>query len=752
MVVVMSAPIHTLAITASGPIQLNWYFLSSEICAADDTCTITLCGFELLAPPSPPPNPPSLPPPSPSPPLPSPPPPTVAIGSGEPVSAYYQGSPEATCVRHFEEDTVADVQHIHVSAFGPLNLSWDFEGDDVCSDSGCYVDLCGFLPGTYNVSGTVTFTETVNSTSLSSVLQGLIIILDAPPPVPPPPPFSPPPLPSSPLPPPSPPHPLPPPCPSPSPPPLAQDPESFVVGFTIVFHDLKYADYLADVPSFRAEYIEALHSGVLGDDEVVQFLRSSPGSVQVATKVIYPPEVATSAAFDCDLGSTSSCGTLLATLTTQPSILFASSSYFASYPDVSASDITTSHIDESTTYALPPPSPSPPHPPPPYPPPHPPLNPPPHPPPRTPPKSIAWGTIGGVFGGGLFLWGACKVADRYRAGTNHLALFITLLALVDIISDILYIHTDLSEGAEEIRGCYYAAVIFLVLSMLANAAVMTHFLVHEMRTNQEIHEWVAANTSIAALIFFLAFTNVEVFTVVSSRTLPFLNAKLPPQQQTRVQMLGLVTNLLEDVPQAVILVFANSLTGTWSGTATVSFVATVLAICYGITKRMLSSILVFTVEAQTYMQSGGGGAATMDTTVPSVASSAAEYRVQMPELMKEAEQSAVNPEGRIEQSGPQKEVRSGDVPSAKGSYTEYNNPLAHLDDEGAFEMVEMEVKGELGGDEESSVEVLNEDKSRNRMMSTCHAASNDGGGASPSQQVANTAVSEETNVMRSMSA
>eukprot|EP00854_Cymbomonas_tetramitiformis_P004592 gene4592-5622_t len=230
-----------------------------------------------------------------------------------------------------------------------------------------------------------------------------------------------------------------------------------------------------------------------------------------------------------------------------------------------------------------------------------------------------------------------------------------------------------------------------------------------MRTNQEMHEWVAANTSIAALIFFLAFTNVE--------------------------MLGLVTNLLEDVPQAVILVFANSLTGTWSGTATVSFVATVLAICYGITKRMLSSILVFTLEAQTYMQSGGGGAATTDNTAPSVASSAAEYRVQMPELMKEAEQSAVNPEGRIEQSGPQKEVRSGDVPSAEGSYTEYNNPLAHLDDEGAFEMVEMEVKGELGGDEESSVEVLSEetDKSRNRMMmSAFHAASNDGGGASPS--------------------
>eukprot|EP00854_Cymbomonas_tetramitiformis_P013261 gene13261-15669_t len=385
-------------------------------------------------------------------------------------------------------------------------------------------------------------------------------------------------------------------------------------------------------------------------------------------------------------------------------------------------------------------------------------HPPPHPPPHKPPDRIAWGTIGGVFGGGLFLWVLCKAADRYRAGTNHLALFITLLALVDIISDIIYIHTDLSNGDEEIRGCYYAAVVFLVLSMLANAAVMTHFLIHEMRTNQEMHEWVAANTSIAALIFFLAFTNVEVFTVVSSRTLPFLDAKLPPQQETRVQMLGLVTNLLEDVPQAVILVFANSLTGTWSGTATVSFVATVLAICYGITKRMLSSILVFTIGAQVYLQRGGGDAATADATAPSASRSAEEIRVQMPELMKEAGQSAVNPEGQETKSTRRKEVYSSNVPSTEGSYTEYNNPLAQLDDGGDFEIMEIGVQGEqLRGVEESSVEVLNDEvengQAKNGMMATCHANSiSDGADGFTSQQVVSAAISEGTSVNRSLSA
>eukprot|EP00854_Cymbomonas_tetramitiformis_P000665 gene665-1118_t len=453
---------------------------------------------------------------------------------------YYQGSPEATCVRLLEEDAITNAKYIHVSASGPIKLSWSFEGSDVCGDSGCYIDLCDFLPGTYNVSGTVIFAETADASPSSSVLQGLIIVLDALPPV----------------------------------------------------------------------------------------------------------------------------------------------------------------------------------------------------------------------------------ADRYRAGTNHLAVFITLLALADIISDILYIHSDLSEGNEEIQGCYYAAVMFLVLSTIANAAVIIHFLIHEMRNNRDMYEWVAENTSVAALIFFLAFTNVEVFTVVSCRALPFLNAKLPPQQETRVQMLGLVTNLLEDVPQAVILVFANSLTGTWSSTAMVSFVATVLAICYGIAKRMVSSILLFTIEAQAYLHTGGGGAATAgggaataDATAPTVASSAAHAKVQMPELMKEGEQLAVNPEGRKKKSAHRNEVHFGDISSGAGvSYTEYNNPLADLDDESEIKVVEMGISGELRIDEESSVEVvLDEEMTRKRTGHDDDGLPRyneirDGDDAYTRQQVASAAFLEETSVMRSLSA
>ncbi|KAK3268131.1 hypothetical protein CYMTET_23350, partial [Cymbomonas tetramitiformis] len=173
-------PIHTLAITASGPIQLNWYFQSSEICAEDDTCTITLCGFE----------------------------------------------------------------------------------------------------------------KTLQAT--------------------------------------------------------------YIVNFTITFHQYPFEDYLVDPSAFQAAHV----TSVSGEDEVVKFLGAASGSTLTSSQVIYPPEVAASADFDCESGSTTSCGTFLATLTTNPAALFASSVFFADFLDeISVSGVTTTHLGVSSiVFAPPPPS------------------------------------------------------------------------------------------------------------------------------------------------------------------------------------------------------------------------------------------------------------------------------------------------------------------------------------------------------------------------------------------------------------
>ncbi|KAK3234080.1 hypothetical protein CYMTET_55655 [Cymbomonas tetramitiformis] len=358
----------------------------------------------------------------------------------------------------------------------------------------------------------------------------------------------------------------------------------------IGFGDYEIGSYLRDPSTFQTEYISALQDSISGMDEVVEWVQVVVGSVNIRTQVIYPPEVAMSDDFDCDVGSTSSCGTLLFTLYTVPEVLFVDSDFFDGYIDnVEAFDISTSHLGVSDISGIPPPLPSPPPSPPPMPPPPP---PPAFPsPPGAPPiESTPWASIGLIFGGGITAWLLCKAGDALRPGTNHLALFVSLLATFDFLSDILFIHFDLGLSSEVV-DCYYVAVVFMVVSMLANAAVLSHFLYHQMTVNEDLHTWMAQNSSMAALVIFLAFTNVEAFSLVSCGILPFLNAQLSETQESRVQMLGLVTNMMEDLPQAIILIVANYRRQEWSNTAIISFVATALAICYGITKRLLSSLL-----------------------------------------------------------------------------------------------------------------------------------------------------------------
>eukprot|EP00854_Cymbomonas_tetramitiformis_P001291 gene1291-1878_t len=154
-----------------------------------------------------------------------------------------------------------------------------------------------------------------------------------------------------------------------------------------------------------------------------------------------------------------------------------------------------------------------------------------------------------IFGGGVGVWLLCKVGDAMRPGTNHLVAFVALLSLFDFVSDILFIHFDLGTSEE-----------------------------------------------------------VEAFALVSCGILPQLNAQLSAAQESQVQMMGLVTNLLEDLPQVIILIIANYRRQQWSDTAALSFVATALAICYSITKRLLSSLLFFSTPVFTGEETSERGA------------------------------------------------------------------------------------------------------------------------------------------------
>eukprot|EP00854_Cymbomonas_tetramitiformis_P013131 gene13131-biopygen13524 len=139
-----------------------------------------------------------------------------------------------------------------------------------------------------------------------------------------------------------------------------EDPASYIVTFTITFHQYPFEDYLADPSAFQAAHTDALLTSVSGEDEVVEFLRAASGSTLASSQVIYPPEVAASPDFDCEYGSLTSCGTFITTLTSNPAALFVSSVFFEDFLDeISVSGVTTTHLGASSVVVASPPPPLP---------------------------------------------------------------------------------------------------------------------------------------------------------------------------------------------------------------------------------------------------------------------------------------------------------------------------------------------------------------------------------------------------------
>lgn len=131
--------------------------------------------------------------------------------------------------------------------------------------------------------------------------------------------------------------------------------------------------YLRSPLDFTTEFSSALAAWI--DDEFAVIDRANaygPGytnevlglhdGLDLAVRVVYPPEVATSAGFNCQQGAASTCGRLLATVLEDPALLVAASEYFTSNGFVVVMATGVSVIEagvrvETPTFAPPPPAP-----------------------------------------------------------------------------------------------------------------------------------------------------------------------------------------------------------------------------------------------------------------------------------------------------------------------------------------------------------------------------------------------------------
>ena len=235
-------------------------------------------------------------------------------------------------------------------------------------------------------------------------------------------------------------------------------------------------------------------------------------------------------------------------------------------------------------------------------------------------QGVPWGTliIGAVlFGAGLAF---CKLLDRMRgrralasraaaAGAegiepaeikfNHKAIFLGAASAYDMATDATFLFLDLRQNlTDELKVWYNIGIAFFFINLVVNSGILVAFITMEMRRSRKVVAWARANSTVTALALALSATSLECMRLLSSNVLPVLNIPWEESAEARLEAMGLATNLLEDIPQLVVLIKANSILGGYSSTSSASLVATMLLLVYGLSKRMVALLLSTVGEAR----------------------------------------------------------------------------------------------------------------------------------------------------------
>jgi len=167
----------------------------------------------------------------------------------------------------------------------------------------------------------------------------------------------------------------------------------------------------------------------------------------------------------------------------------------------------------------------------------------------------------------------------YPEAENQIVIGVALV-LYDFITDCLFA----SSQAEDIT-ILIPAVVFIAIPVLFNLVVLLTVFVKAAKT-PEMERWLEANYAVAAGAVLLASTNIECILLLTSGL--FNNEKFKaPLSDDKIKLLfilGLVGNVLEDIPQLAL----QSFTAAFSGLDTLvllSIIGSGMTIVFGLLKR-----------------------------------------------------------------------------------------------------------------------------------------------------------------------
>jgi hypothetical protein len=192
----------------------------------------------------------------------------------------------------------------------------------------------------------------------------------------------------------------------------------------------------------------------------------------------------------------------------------------------------------------------------------------------------------------LFIFGSLYLYHlKYYKRSQPAVLGLMGLTLVDFISDWLFIYS-LSSSEGFLARLRIASMVFTLFPMLCNGALSFRSLRDQEVHNPSFLQWIKENQLSAAVATMFGALNVELITLMESRLFhkPMFSAPIPEADVFKLQSLGLVTNLLEDLPQIIIQGLALS-TGRVNPTTIVSMSLSGMALLQGIMGRGNSYLL-----------------------------------------------------------------------------------------------------------------------------------------------------------------
>jgi hypothetical protein len=236
-------------------------------------------------------------------------------------------------------------------------------------------------------------------------------------------------------------------------------------------------------------------------------------------------------------------------------------------------------------------------------------------------------SIGGVTIGIMLLYLVMRFCRRGKKnmrsfGYEFRLVFSVALTLFDFTTDCFFL--DFLVESAKVDASLQPFVYACIASIAVPIVVNTLLLIRELRTKAMVPYWgrwcecscdvqlcslhsthslkshdqyatvhtavfFYEHQAIGALVFLIATTNCSLFNVISSRLLGLgaFSAPVSAMTESRLSARGMVSNLLEDLPQLVIQIIIVSKQDELNIFVLTSIVASGITLAFGVTKRLL---------------------------------------------------------------------------------------------------------------------------------------------------------------------